>query len=39
MEVYVEFDLSRQLWSYLVTTGVIADPRSFINPVPQTTGG
>jgi malate dehydrogenase (quinone) len=34
-----EFDLSRQLWSYLVTMGAIADPRSFINPVPQMTGG
>jgi malate dehydrogenase (quinone) len=35
LEVNVEFDLSRQLWSYLVTKGAIADPRSFIHPVPH----
>src|ERR1700745_3870685 len=35
LEVNVEFDLSRQLWSYLVNKGAIADPRSFINPVPH----
>src|ERR1700744_4441505 len=35
LEVNVEFDLSRQLWSYLVTKGAIADPRTFINPVPH----
>jgi malate dehydrogenase (quinone) len=39
LEVNVEFDLSRQLWSYLVTAGAIADPRSFINPAPHVTGG
>ena len=26
LDVNVEFDLSRQLWSYLVTKGAIADP-------------
>src|SRR5258708_7265034 len=31
----VEFDLSRQFWSYLVTKGAIADPQSFIHPVPH----
>ena len=35
LEVNVEFDLSRQLWSYLVGKGAIADPRSFIHPVPH----
>jgi len=35
LEVNVEFDVSRQLWSYLVTKGAIADPRSFVNPVPH----
>jgi malate dehydrogenase (quinone) len=35
LEVNVEFDLSRQFWSYLVKQGSIADPRSFIHPVPH----
>jgi malate dehydrogenase (quinone) len=35
LEVNVEFDVSRQLWSYLVSKVAIADPRSFINPVPH----
>jgi malate dehydrogenase (quinone) len=35
LEVNVEFDLSRQLWSYLVRKGSIADPRTFIHPVPH----
>src|SRR5436309_12134628 len=35
LEVNVEFDLSRQLWSYLVKKDAIADPRSFIHPVPH----
>ena len=35
LDVNVEFDLSRQLWSYLVRKGVIADPQSFIHPVPH----
>jgi hypothetical protein len=35
LDVNVEFDLSRQLWSYLVTKGAIADPQSFIHPVPH----
>ena len=34
LEVNVEFDLSRQFWSYLVRKGAIADPRAFIHPVP-----
>jgi malate dehydrogenase (quinone) len=35
LEVNVEFDLSRQFWSYLVRKGAIADPRTFIHPVPH----
>jgi malate dehydrogenase (quinone) len=35
LEVNVEFDLSRQFWSYLVKKGAIDDPRSFIHPVPH----
>jgi malate:quinone-oxidoreductase len=34
LDVNVEFDLSRQFWSYLVK-GAIVDPRSFIHPVPH----
>src|SRR5436190_3078332 len=35
LDVNVEFDLSRQLWSFLVTKGAIADPRSFIHSCPH----
>ena len=35
LEVNVEFDLSRQLWSYLIRKGAIAQPESFIHPVPH----
>ncbi|HET6182829.1 MAG TPA: malate dehydrogenase (quinone) [Acetobacteraceae bacterium] len=35
LEVNTEFDLSRQLWSYLVKQGAIADPRAFIHPCPH----
>jgi malate dehydrogenase (quinone) len=35
LQVNTEYDLSRQLWSYLVTRGSIKDPRSFIHPVPH----
>src|SRR6267142_2296016 len=35
LEVNVEFDLSRQLWSWLVRKGAIEDPQSFIEPVPH----
>jgi malate dehydrogenase (quinone) len=35
LEVNVEFDLSRQFWSYLVKNGAIKDPQSFIHPVPH----
>jgi malate dehydrogenase (quinone) len=35
LEVNTEFDISRQLWSYLVSNGAIPDPRTFINPCPH----
>jgi malate dehydrogenase (quinone) len=35
LEVNVEFDLSRQLWSFLVNKGAIPDPRAFIHPCPH----
>ena len=33
--VNTEFDLSRQLWSFLVNKGAIPDPRAFIHPCPH----
>jgi malate dehydrogenase (quinone) len=35
LEVNTEFDLSRELWSHLVSKGAIADPRAFLNPCPH----
>ena len=35
LEVNTEFDLSRQLWSFLVTKGAIPDPGAFINACPH----
>lgn len=35
LEVNTEFDLSRQLWAFLVNKGAIPDPRAFINPCPH----
>src|ERR1700690_766533 len=35
LEINVEFDLSRQLWAYIVKKGSIKDPRSFIHPGPH----
>src|SRR6516225_9676075 len=35
LEVNVEFDLSRQFWSYLVRNRAIASPNSFIHSVPH----
>jgi malate dehydrogenase (quinone) len=35
LQVNVEFDLSRQLWSFLVKSGSIPDPQAFIHPVPH----
>ena len=35
LQVNTEFDISRQLWSHLVTKGAIPDPRAFIEPCPH----
>ena len=35
LEVNVEFDLSRQLWTHLVRKGAIPDPASFIHACPH----
>jgi malate dehydrogenase (quinone) len=35
LKVNTQFDLSRQLWAYLVSKGVIPDPRAFIHPCPH----
>jgi malate dehydrogenase (quinone) len=35
LQVNTEFDLSRQLWSYLVTKGGIKNPQDFIHAVPH----
>lgn len=35
LEVNTEFDISRQLWSYLTRKGAIKDPRDFITPCPH----
>ncbi|MBE0404574.1 malate dehydrogenase (quinone) [Halomonas citrativorans] len=35
LEVNTEFDISRQLWAYLVKKGAIPNPQAFINPCPH----
>jgi malate dehydrogenase (quinone) len=35
LKVNTQFDLSRQLWAYLVRTGAIPDPDAFIHSVPH----
>lgn len=35
LTVNTQFDLSRQLWAYLVRSGAIPDPDAFIHPVPH----
>lgn len=35
LEVNTEFDLSRQLWAYLVSSGAIADPQAFLHACPH----
>lgn len=35
LEINVQFDLSRQFWSYLVTSGAIPDPTRFIQACPH----
>ncbi|WP_166970137.1 malate:quinone oxidoreductase [Brevibacterium atlanticum] len=34
-----QFHHSRQYWSHLVDTGVLTDPKSFINPIPHISYG
>ena len=35
LQVNTEFDLSRQLWAFLVKKGAIRDPQSFLHAVPH----
>ncbi len=35
LDVNTRFDLSRQMWAYLVRQGAIQDPQSFIHSVPH----
>src|ERR1700741_1371224 len=35
LQVNTEFDISRQLWSHLVTKGAIPDPHAFIESCPH----
>ncbi len=35
LKVNTQFDLSRQLWAYLVRRGMLGSPDSFIHPVPH----
>jgi malate dehydrogenase (quinone) len=35
LQVNTEFDLSRQLWAYLVEKGSIKNPQAFLHPVPH----
>src|SRR6202140_1614199 len=35
LKVNTEFDLSRQLWSYLIRKGAVPDPPPFIHPCPH----
>jgi malate dehydrogenase (quinone) len=36
LEVNTEFDISRQLWSHLVSQGAIPDPSAFLERCPHT---
>ncbi|PTX97569.1 malate dehydrogenase (quinone) [Verrucomicrobia bacterium LW23] len=35
IEIYEQFEHSRQFWSYAVTSGMAQNPHEFINPVPH----
>lgn len=35
IEIFEQFEHSKQFWGYLARQGVIADPSTFINPVPH----
>jgi malate dehydrogenase (quinone) len=35
IEIFAQFELTRQFWAYAVAQGLIEKPRDFINPVPH----
>lgn len=35
IEIFEQFEHSKQFWSYAVATGMIKDPAGFINPLPH----
>jgi len=35
INICTQFEISKQYWSYLVTEGLIKDPKTFITPVPH----
>ena len=35
IQINEQFQLSKQFWTYLVNQGKLADPKSFIRPVPH----
>ena len=35
VEIYEQFEHSKQFWSYAVSSGLIDNPKEFINPVPH----
>lgn len=35
IEIFQQFEHSKQFWAYVVDAGIIKDPASFINPVPH----
>ncbi len=35
IEIFQEFELSKQFWAHAVSTGMVDQPRDFINPVPH----
>jgi malate dehydrogenase (quinone) len=35
IQIYEQFDHSRQFWSYAVASGMVQNPKDFINPLPH----
>lgn len=35
IDIFEQFEQTRQFWSHAVTSGKVADPKDFINPVPH----
>src|SRR5258708_831298 len=35
IEIFAHFEQSLQFWSYAVASGMVANPKEFINPVPH----